>query len=443
MQKGQHMGKIVVSMNTPSMDLGIVRPTNGPVFRQDASYLVVGGLGGLGRLVSTWMVDHGARALIYLSRRAGESPEDRAFFRELESQGCAVTVVKGSVTIMSDVDRAIDLARQPIRGVFNMSMVLKDQGFTKMTYDEWMKAVQPKVQGTWNLHRACATNEIALDHFILFSSLSGIIGQRGQANYAGANTFLDAFVQYRHSLGEPAAVINIGALLDHGYVAESPELMEAMKSQGFYGIKTPQLLDAIAAVMHSRLSTEINPNIFVNPLQLVIGLRSVTPLSDPSNRVVWKHDRRMLIYFNNEPASAAAKDTSGTSSELISFISKARLEPSELKLPKSSVFLAQQIALQLYKLLLKPVDNTADIDVNLSLQDAGLDSLVAVEMRSWWKSVFPFDISVLEMLSMRTLLALGERAAQGLREQFEVKAENGVTDGEKHDTEKYIRTKMP
>ena len=437
------MGKIVVSMNMTNSDLSAVRTATGPMLHRDASYLLVGGLGGLGKLVSNWMIEHGAKSLIYLSRRAGESADDQTFFKELESQSCTVTVVKGSVTNMRDVEQALAQTKNPIRGIFNMSMVLRDQGFTKMTYDEWTKAVQPKVQGTWNLHRACVASNIDLDHFILFSSLSGIIGQRGQANYAGANTFLDAFVQYRQNLGLPAAVINIGALLDHGYVAESPELMEAMRTQGFYGIKTPQLLDSIAAVMLSSAPLEKRSVVFVNPSQLVIGLRSVTSLSDPSNRVVWKTDRRMLLYFNDEPVSMTAKTTSATSSKLVSFLSRARLAPAELQSPEASVFLAQQIYLQLFRLLLKPADNEEDIDVDVSLQDAGLDSLVAVEMRSWWKSVFPFDISVLEMLSMRTLLALGERAAQGLRETFVPQVEDGVTDGEKHDTEGYIRTKMP
>lgn len=88
-----------------------------------------------------------------------------------------------------------------------------------MEHAQWSSTLSPKVHGTWNLHNA-VPNE-ALDFFVCFSSMSGIIGQPGQANYAAANTFLDAFAQYRRDLGLPASVIDLGIVDDIGFVAQN------------------------------------------------------------------------------------------------------------------------------------------------------------------------------------------------------------------------------
>ncbi|OHW98789.1 polyketide synthase [Colletotrichum incanum] len=446
MQKGQHIGKIVMSMENldHSTQLGSSSSFK-PSFESDASYLLVGGLGGIGRLVSNWMVENGARHLVYLSRNCGDMQENGSFFDELEAQGCSVVAIRGSVSSLNDVERAISAATRPVRGVINMSMVLRDQSFPKMTYEEWTAAVNPKVQGTWNLHNACGNAALDLDFFLLFSSISGVIGQRGQANYAAANTFLDAFVQYRQAIGLKASVIDIGAMVDYGYLAENPLLMERLTSQGLYGIKIAQLLDALALIIKpyapdGKRSASLT---FVNDLQLVIGHRSLTSLADPTNRVIWKEDRRMGFYFNSDGEKATTTKDSSDQGALVSFLKSATIDPGLLSLPDSPVFIARQIAAQLFRLLLKPADNEQEIDVSISLQDAGLDSLVAVEMRSWWKGTFGFDISVLEMLGMGSVAALGERAVRGLKESMGEASESRDEGGEKHDTEGYLKLKMP
>lgn len=427
MQKGEHIGKIVVTMNTS--DGRPLKSSSSAAelsFPSDASYLLVGGLGGLGRTVSTWMVERGARHLVYLSRRAGQSTRDHEFFEELRCQGCTATAVQGSVSELSDVERAVAAARKPLRGILNMSMLLQDEAFSRMTFREWTAAVTPKVRGTWNLHKASLSQQqqqqhCPLDFFLLFSSISGVMGQPGQANYAGANTFLDAFVQYRQSLGLCAAAVDIGAMLDHGYIAENPILLERLTSQGNYGIRIPELLDALSTVVNAKVPRVDQLHSFVSASQLVIGLRSTTSLSDPTNRVVWKRDRRMAYYHGHgqSTGSSEAASKTGASDELALFVRAAVGNPDLLRGAGAADFVARQLALQLFRLLLKPVEDGEEVNVNISLQDAGLDSLLAVEMRSWWKTVLGFDISVLEMLGSGTIMALGDKALRGLREKLE------------------------
>ncbi|KAL2875906.1 hypothetical protein SGCOL_008902 [Colletotrichum sp. CLE4] len=447
MQKGQHIGKIVVRMDSTRKNVSIGSTSNGkPSFNGDSSYLLVGGLGGLGRSVSNWMVEHGAKHLIFLSRQGAKTTENQRFVAELEAQGCSAITVRGDISSLSDVDRAIKAGSQPVRGVINMSMVLQDQSFANMSHDEWTAAADPKVKGTWNLHHVCVNAGLDLDFFLLFSSISGIYGQRGQANYAGANTFLDAFVQYRQGLGLRASVVDVGAMLDSGYLADNPVLMERLMGQGIYGIKIPQLLDALALVLSApEPSAECAAaSTFVNNAQLVLGHRSLTSLSDPANRVPWKEDRRMGYYFNLEnDQNAVARSTSSDQGALAAFLNSAAADPNILTSTETSKFIARQIAVQLFQLLLKPVEDEEEIDVNMSIQDAGLDSLVAVEMRGWWKGVFGFEVSVLEMLGMGSLLALGKRAVKGLEELLGVIGDEKQEPGDKHDTEGYLRLKMP
>jgi NAD(P)-dependent dehydrogenase (short-subunit alcohol dehydrogenase family) len=188
MQTARHIGKIVVKMPENPSELESIASKPTPGFRSDRSYLLIGGLGGLGRSVATWMVENGARHLIFLSRSAQNSPETHDFLEELRSQDCRIQLVAGSVSNMSGVQLAVNGAAKSLAGIIQMSMVLRDVELGEMTYVDWNTAVEPKVQGTWNLHNATCSSD--LDFFILFSSFGGFSGNAGQANYGAANTFL-------------------------------------------------------------------------------------------------------------------------------------------------------------------------------------------------------------------------------------------------------------
>ena len=431
MQKGQHIGRIGISIPHPSGETGPAFDTTQralPInFNSSASYLVVGGLGGLGRAISTWMVEHGARELLFLSRSAGTSSKNDAFISELQSMGCVVKLISGDVTKPDDVSKAVSTTMRPLKGVIQMSMVLRDQNFNEMTFDDWTAATTPKVQGTWNLHHATLASGANLDFFLMFSSLSGIIGQPGQANYASANTFLDAFAQYRNGLGLPASVIDIGAVEDIGFISENPGMINKMKATGFLGIAEQQLLDAIALATLVRSqparrsvdATSGDSSRFVYRNGFIIGLGSTQPLSSSSNRTVWKKDRRMAAYHIGTGAGTGA-DGAASTETLKSYLASVKGDPTLLKTSETAKLFAVEIGKKLFDLLLKPQE---ELNTNAPLVDLGLDSLVALELRAWWKQVFSFDITVLEMLGMASLDALGQHAADEL---FKIASESGA-----------------
>ncbi|KAJ5973964.1 polyketide synthase [Penicillium waksmanii] len=415
MQQGVHLGKIVVSMRNYagqiSMGLKVQRRKKPTRFDISGSYLLVGGLGGLGRSISTWMVEHGARHLIYLSRSAGLKKEHVEFAEELTSMGCRVDLVHGSVSELDDVTKAIALAQGQLRGIFQMSMILRDQSFPRMTIKDWNTAVDPKIKGTWNLHNASLSMHAELDFFILFSSVSGLFGQPGQTNYAGANSFLDAFSQYRLGLGLPACAIQIGAVDEVGYLSEHESLMHRLKVSDVLGgtVSEREILEAIEAAVQPSL----NKSQLCASNNFCLGLRSGVSLGTSGNRALWKKDIRAAVFQNYAEADITSGSTS--SEGLQSFLAKAKGDPALLSQPDSTHFLAVEIGKRVLSYLLKPEE---DLQTSCSLTDLGIDSLVAIEVRQWWKTTFGFDISVLEMMGMGSLDALGEHAAYGMLKLF-------------------------
>ena len=160
-----------------------------------------------------------------------------------------------------------------------------------MTFSEWEQSVRPRVQGTWNLHQATASAD--LDFFLLLSSICGMTGQPAQSNYNSANTFLDAFVNYRHGQNLPASVVDIGLMGCAGImVRDNRELNQKLMAGGYYFLGEQVLLDALTiAIAYSRPRKDL----FMNKSQLGLGLRSIKPMTDPSTRVAWKKDARMAI----------------------------------------------------------------------------------------------------------------------------------------------------
>jgi NAD(P)-dependent dehydrogenase (short-subunit alcohol dehydrogenase family) len=303
MQQGQHIGKIVISIQGTDGSVKInaaARVKTAKLLKLDssASYLLVGGLGGLGRSVSRHLVEHGARRLLFLSRSAGQGPDDADFVRELESMGCEVCLVRGSVTNPEDVVHAVQQAGACLKGIMQCTMVLRDEAFPHMSLGDWNAATTPKVRGTWLLHEAMLAAGVELDFFLVFSSLSGTLGTPGQANYAGANTFLDAFVQYRTSLGLAAASINIGAVMDVGAASLDEGLMQRMAQASALGVMETELLEYISAAITTFPSigeldstgTTINGSTasaaagIVDKHTFIIGLGTTLPLSNSENR---------------------------------------------------------------------------------------------------------------------------------------------------------------
>ncbi|MGM0488620.1 MAG: SDR family NAD(P)-dependent oxidoreductase [Planctomycetota bacterium] len=226
MAQRKNIGKIVVSFE--ERDSATSDSTTAPPpIRQDGTYLITGGLGSLGIQVAGMLARQGAGAVALMGR--GEpSSEVKRELEKLRDGGSRVVVLRGDVTDRDSIQaalQAIPASHPPLRGVFHAAGVLSDALLHHMDVETFDKVLAPKLAGAWSLHRA--TEDCPLDHFVLFSSIAGVLGSPGQGNYAAGNTFLDGLAHYRRAKGLPAVSISWGPWSGRGMAADVESQLQA------------------------------------------------------------------------------------------------------------------------------------------------------------------------------------------------------------------------
>ena len=186
----------------------------------DASYLVTGGLGGLGLKVAGWLASHGAKHIALMGRSRG-SDAARQAVQVLESGGVQVLMVQGDAGQPADLHRVlaeISQAMPPLHGLIHSAGVLSDALLARQNWSGFEQVMASKVSAAWNLHEL--TRDLPLDFFVMFSSAASLLGTPGQANYAAANAFMDSLSFERRAAGLPSLVINWGAWAEVGMAAQ-------------------------------------------------------------------------------------------------------------------------------------------------------------------------------------------------------------------------------
>ncbi|MCA9668867.1 MAG: SDR family NAD(P)-dependent oxidoreductase [Myxococcales bacterium] len=210
MQQARHIGKIVVAQE--HFEPGAFAA------RAHGSYVIAGGLGALGLLCARWLVQRGARALVLVGRRPPPH-EACPVLDALRASGASVRCESADIAEPSDVQRVLAAARElgPLRGVINAAGVLDDGVVAQQSWQRFERVMRPKVAGSWNLH--VATRDDPLDFFVMYSSVASLLGSPGQTNYAAANGFEDALAHWRRLAGRPAHAINWAAWSEVGMAA--------------------------------------------------------------------------------------------------------------------------------------------------------------------------------------------------------------------------------
>ncbi|GAB2561412.1 type I polyketide synthase [Dyella jejuensis] len=189
-------------------------------YREDATYLITGGLGGLGLAIARRMVRDGARHVVLVGRRP-PSLSALDVMEEINTGGARCTAMSVDIADMNAVTAMFDAIQRdmpPVRGVIHAAGILNNGMLVQMDHDQVCSVMPAKVHGAWNLHRAVAGKE--LDFFVLFSSLASFIGSPGQGNYAAANAFLEGLVEHRRAQGLPALSIAWGPWSEIGMAAD-------------------------------------------------------------------------------------------------------------------------------------------------------------------------------------------------------------------------------
>ena len=344
MQSARHIGKIVLT--PPPMSDGSLR--------EDRTYLVTGGLGGIGCVVAGWLADHGAGVIVLNGRR---EPDDAAqqTIDELRGRGVRVEVELADVTDPSAVDAMLarmDDSLPPLGGVVHSVGVLSDGALSNLSWDRFEQVLWPKVIGAWHLHRA--TMDRDLDLFVLFSSVTGVLGNAGQANHAAANAFLDQLAGHRRALGLPGQSIAWGAWSGLGEAEEQRERIARQLEAAGTGWMTPEKgLMAFDRLVRQDLTTA-----------------TVTSVDWPVFAESQEHHPPFLEDLLAETDTEVA-ESSGTAVDVLADLGSAPLAEREGRLV---AFLQQELK----AVLRMPTEPSPAV----GFVDLGMDSLMAVEFRN-------------------------------------------------------------
>ncbi|KAF2864665.1 hypothetical protein BDV95DRAFT_508906 [Massariosphaeria phaeospora] len=403
MQSGQNSGKIVVEMRKGDEVKALIPLQPRWMFSANASYLLAGGFGGIARSTARWMADRGARHFIILSRSGVRPGKSQELVTDLEKLGVRVAAPKCDVSDAASLRAALDSCKElgmpPVKGCIQGSMTLQDALFQNMTLDEWKTTVDPRVRGTWNLHTLLPQG---MDFFILFSSVAGIVGSAGQANYAASNNYLDEFARYRLSIGEKATSFNLGWMQSEGVIAENENLARAWIVAGCWiPVSQPDLFALLDYYCDPSASHSLET------AQVMIGLgppalahsKGITDLPSFFTRPLFRHLHQMRL---DGPSSSLLSSADGGETDFAALFRSADT-PDEA---------AEHVVEALVQRVAKAMAMAAaDVDSRKPLHTYGVDSLLAIELRTWFKKGFGVDVAVFDLIGAKDFYAVAEKVA--------------------------------
>ena len=342
------------------------------------TYLLFGLAGDLGLSVTEWMVNQGARHVVVTSRNPKVHPTVLA---NLKRKGADIRIMALDITdkaALAGVHREICSNMPPIGGVANGAMVLRDKSFENMTWEDFEVVLRPKVQGSKNLDDLFYSTD--LEFFILFSSLACIVGNSGQSNYGAANMFMTSLAYQRRKRGVAASIIHIAMMLGVGYVARSVKQYEAqLKKYKYMALSETDFHEIFAeAIVAGRPHSTAE-------IELVTGLGQ-------DAKAAWHKNPRFAHYVNGESLSTNDKKRKqqGGSANVRGHVAAAENDEEALAALERGFIKALSNMLQI---------DAEKIDEKTPLVAMGIDSLVAVQIRSWFLKELGIDFPVLKILN--------------------------------------------
>jgi acyl transferase domain-containing protein len=380
----RHAARLVRRLSSPASRMPVA-------CRADATYLVTGGLGGLGLAVARWLVERGARHLVLLGRTglppredwpglaAGSRPGRQvAAIAAMEAAGAEVRVAAADVgddIQLADVVTGLKRDGWPsLRGVVHAAGVMRYQALAALTPDDLADALRAKLRGTWSLQAAVAAEP--LDFFVLFSSASALLSSPMIGAYAAGNAFLDAVAQWRRAQGRPAVSINWGLWTGVGMAeAVDTEQVATAAARGLGGIEVERGLAALARVMAE------------NPVQV-----AVLPVD-------WEAWRQQYPVLSGVPLLQEVMRPDGAQPRPgAARVALRGLEPEERRHSVREHVIAELAAV----LRLSP----GDLDPTVAIGTLGLDSLMSVEVKHRLEEILGVAVPMARLLAGPSALEL-------------------------------------
>ncbi|KAM5441355.1 Type I Iterative PKS [Microsporum ferrugineum] len=390
---------VAVSLNNASPVLMAAAPSQELKLDSEAIYVLAGGLGALGLDIASWMVDCGARNLVFLSRSGGS--KNQGDLQKLTERSVHAEALKCNVNDAASVAIVFDNLKasgRRIAGVIQLAMVLEDGIFENMSFAQWRRAIEPKTKGSRNLLDNIWPGDKPF--FILLSSITGIIGNTAQANYASGNTFEDALAQHARShLGIHATSIDVGLVSDSSHFTTAGEFGDlagylSRYQHGWRGLQTnlKELGVVIRAIMRSSTTMERSA-----PAQIVLGLGDRIECNESTGG--FSRDKKFELRIVKAGIRASddnvTQDVGIRLSNATSMVEATAVVEENIK---DLVAAAMGVSVE-------------EIDPQKPLYDYGVDSLQAVEIRNRALKNMKSDISVFDILSAMPLAGVATKIA--------------------------------
>ncbi|KAF5987967.1 putative polyketide synthase [Fusarium bulbicola] len=354
----------VVDCTESSIEASVRPIDDGRIFQADKTFLLIGLSGELGQSLCKWMVEQGARNIVLTSRRPNVSQH---FFDEMANMGATVKALPMDITNRDSLHACVAIIQQtlpPIAGVVNGAMVLRDALFENMVYQDFLAVLSPKVLGSQLLDEMFY--DTPLDFFIFFSSTTAVMGNSGQSNYIAGNMFMNALAAQRKKRGVAASSIDISSIIGLGYVERAEDLSE----------------DTFIKMGYKPMSEQDLQKLFAEAI--VLGRPECDEASDQYLKDV------KFGHFLMERL-----DTQGYTGKTSTV--PVRVQLADVKTKTDAVAIIKDaFIVRLRRVLAVGPDEI--INEKVTLVEQGVDSLMAVEVRSWFIKELDVDIPVLKIL---------------------------------------------
>ncbi len=391
MQQAKQIGKIVVSYEQEVITKTLktsVQQKQQLKLSPDASYLVTGGLGGFGLKTAQWLVSHGAEHLILISRSGPVSDEAKQALAEFHAKGITVMAEACDVSDRNALSALLTNAKQQmpsIKGLVHAAAVIEDSLAANLSAEQIDRVLTPKIAGAKWLDEL--TDDLDLEFFVLYSSATTLLGNPGQSSYVAANHWLEALTANRRKRGKVATCPRWGAIDDVGFLARNEKIKDALQSRiGGHALASDIALDALEQMI-------------VND----IGNMGVLEFD-------WSSLNRFLPSSGQEKFREIALSSHDSDHE-----DDNRLEISELLAMSDDELTETILDLLRSKLSQILMISEEKLDINRSMYDMGLDSLMGVELMSAIESLLGVTISVMALSETPTLTKLSARIVAQLR----------------------------
>lgn len=343
MSKGVHTGKLILEVDDVWKPEEFKSPDQ--LFRSDKYYLITGGLGGLGIELTQWMFGKGATKFILMSRSGRTNNKSKRIINKLEKLGAEIVIAKVNISDQNDLLNYFVTNLYPLDGIFHLAGVIKDNFIKNMSESDINQVLEPKVTGTQNLH--ILSLNYNLTHFVMYSSISALIGNPGQANYSAANNFMDKLAIERRKLGLAALTINVGAIGGTGMITN--DIYKVMNANGLDLIHYHLFFENMGRMLYDKEVSNV-----------CISNQNWSRLKKNYPKI------KMLDNFKTANKKSNNNNSVNYQEKLINHV--------------------------------KEVLEIDDVDPNKNMNDYGVDSIIAMELSNWCKDELGIEIQQIDII---------------------------------------------